>query len=145
VLVQNFWCRYLCPYGAMLGGVSFLSPLRIRRCEETCIDCAKCAKVCPSSLPVDKLITIKSAECTGCLECVAVCPAEGALDLSLPRWTTTPKQGRLPAWAMALGIVVLFAGIIGFAKTIGYWNGDIPDYVYRQLVPQASEISHPGE
>jgi len=143
VLIQNFWCRYLCPYGALLGMVSFFSPLRIRRSEDVCIDCAKCAKVCPSSLPVDQLITIKSAECTGCLECVAVCPAEGALDIALPRWTA--KQERLPAWAMAAGIAVLFFGIVGFAKTTGYWNGDVPDYVYRELVPNANIVSHPGE
>jgi polyferredoxin len=68
VLVQNFWCRYLCPYGALFGMASLLSPLRIRRSESACIDCAKCAKACPSALPVDKLISIKSAECTGCLE-----------------------------------------------------------------------------
>ena len=82
VLVQNFWCRYLCPYGALLGMASLLSPLRIRRSESACIDCAKCAKACPSALPVDKLISIKSAECTGCMECVAVCPSEGALQLA---------------------------------------------------------------
>jgi polyferredoxin len=145
VLVQNFWCRYLCPYGALLGIVSFFSPLRIRRSEETCIDCAKCAKACPSALPVDKLITIKSAECTGCLECVAICPAEGALQIALPRWTRTQNDGRLPAWAMAAAIVVLFVGIVSFAKSAGYWNGDVPDYVYRQLVPQANDINHPGE
>jgi polyferredoxin len=144
VLLQNFWCRYLCPYGALLGLVSFLSPLRIHRSEETCIDCAKCAKACPSSLPVDKLITIKSAECTGCLECVAVCPAEGALQMSLPRWTHPHDPGRLPAWAMALTIAILFLGIVGFAKSAGYWNGDVPDYVYRQLVPQADDVSHPA-
>jgi len=144
-LVQNFWCRYLCPYGALLGIVSFFSPLRIRRSEKTCIDCAKCAKACPSSLPVDKLITIKSAECTGCLECVAVCPAEGALQISLPRWTRLANEGRIPAWAIAVAIAVLFLGIVGFAKSAGYWNGDVPDYVYRQLVPQADDINHPGE
>jgi polyferredoxin len=143
LLVQNFWCRYLCPYGALLGIASLCSPLRIRRSEPDCIDCAKCAKACPSSLPVDKLITIKSAECTGCLECVAVCPAEDALQLSLPRWTRAPNAGRLPAWAMAVGIAVLFFGIVGFAKTAGYWNGDVPDYVYRQLVPHANEAEHP--
>jgi ferredoxin len=91
---------------------------------------------------VDKLITIKSAECTGCLECVAVCPAEDALQLALPRWTRTPNAGRLPAWAMAAGIAVLFFGIVGFAKTAGYWNGDVPDYVYRQLVPHANDVDH---
>jgi len=78
VFVQNFWCRYLCPYGALMGLVSLGSPLRIRRQTSLCIDCGKCAKACPAALPVDKLIAIRSAECTGCLECVAECPAAGA-------------------------------------------------------------------
>src|SRR3954462_1775019 len=123
LLIQNFWCRYLCPYGALLGLASLLSPLRIRRTESTCIDCAKCAKACPSNLPVDRLITIKSAECTGCLECVAVCPAERALDISLPQWTKAPHEGRMPPWAIAIGIALLFFGIVGYAKTAGHWNG----------------------
>jgi len=145
LFVQNFWCRYLCPYGALLGLASLLSPLRIWRTDDACIDCAKCAKSCPSLLPVDKLISIKSAECTGCLECVAVCPSEGALQMTLPRWARTPNSGRLPAWAMAVGIAVLFVGIVGYAKTSGHWKGDIPDFVYRQLVPHAAEVEHPGD
>ena len=84
VFVQNFWCRYLCPYGALMGLASLASPLRIRREESACIDCAKCAKACPSMLPVDRLVTIRSAECTGCLQCVAACPAAGALFLAAP-------------------------------------------------------------
>jgi polyferredoxin len=139
VLVQNFWCRYLCPYGALLGLTSFLSPVRIRRSESACIDCARCAKVCPAALPVDKLVSIKSAECTGCLECVAVCPAQGALDLA----AVSPSRGRISAWAMAAGIAVIFLGIVGFAKASGHWNGDVPEYVYRQLVPHAEEVHHP--
>ena len=145
VLIQNFWCRYLCPYGALLGLASLLSPLRIRRSSDACIDCAKCARVCPSALPVDKLITIQSAECTGCLECVAVCPSEGALQAAMPRWIQMGRSGRLPAWAMAAGIAVLFFGIVGYAKAAGYWNGDVPDYIYRQLVPNANQVDHPGE
>jgi polyferredoxin len=82
VLVQNFWCRFLCPYGALLGMVAFFSPARIRRNASSCIDCPKCAKACPSS--VDKLPSTKSVECTGCLECVAVCPSQSALRIGLP-------------------------------------------------------------
>src|SRR5690348_2378397 len=133
VVVKNFWCRYLCPYGALLGLASFLSPLRIRREAEPCIDCAKCARVCPSNLPVDQLITIKSAECTGCLQCVATCPAEGALNLALPKISDPPR--RIPVWAMAAGVAVLFFGIVSYAKAMGVWNSRIPAAVYRQLVP----------
>lgn len=141
VLVQNFWCRYLCPYGALLGFASLLSPVRIRREPAPCIDCGKCAKVCPSNLPVDKLITIKSAECTGCLECVAICPAEGALYLALPQISKPPK--RLPSWAMAAGVAVLFFGIVGYAKAVGLWDSHVPAAVYRQLVPNANTARHP--
>jgi polyferredoxin len=145
IFIQNFWCRYLCPYGALLGLTSLLSPLRIRRAPDACIDCAKCAKACPSSLPVDRLITVKSAECTGCLECVAVCPAKGALQIS-PVWRRGGPAERgeaRSAWAMAAGIAILFLGIVGFAKTAGYWNTNVPAAVYRQLVPHANQAQHP--
>ena len=145
IFIQNFWCRYLCPYGALLGITSLLSPLRVRRTESACIDCAKCAKACPSNLPVDKLITIKSAECTGCLECVAVCPAKDALDVTLPTWAKAPNNGRVPAWAIAVGVAVLFVGIVGYAKASGYWNGEIPNVVYQQIIPHADEVGHPAE
>ena len=141
VFVQNFWCRYLCPYGALLGFASLLSPLRIRREPEPCIDCAKCAKVCPSNLPVDKLITIKSAECTGCLECVAVCPAEGALHLALPQISKPPR--RVTTWAIAAGIAILFFGVVGYAKAVGMWDSRVPSTIYRQLVPHANTARHP--
>lgn len=137
IFVQNFWCRYLCPYGALVGLTALVSPARIRRSPEACIDCAKCAKACPSLLPVDKLITVRSAECTGCLECVAECPAAGAL------WMSAGKRRRVPAWAMAAGIAVLFLGFVGCARWTGNWTTDIPAQVYRELIPRAHEFSHP--
>jgi len=137
LLVQNFWCRYLCPYGAFLGIISLVSPARIRRNPQTCIDCAKCAKACPAALKVDKLLQVRSAECTGCLECVAVCPAEGALQLSLP------ARRRLPPWALAAGIAVIFFGGVGYAKLTHRWSGSVPRQVYLELVPEANAASHP--
>jgi polyferredoxin len=148
LFIQNFWCRYLCPYGALLGLTSMLSPLGIRREPEACIDCAKCAKACPALLPVDKLITIRSAECTGCLECVAACPARGALQMSpvlplLPPSRSSARTPSVPSWAMATAIAVLFFGIVGFAKTAGHWNSNVPSSVYKELVPHANAARHP--
>jgi len=144
LFIQNFWCRYLCPYGALLGITSLISPARIRRNVESCIDCAKCAKACPSNLPVDKLVTIKSAECTGCLECVSVCPANETLSLLLPKIPGVLPQGpRIPVWAMAAGIATLFFGITGFAKATSRWDSPVPASVYQQLVPNADDARHP--
>lgn len=144
VFVPNFWCRFLCPYGALLGLTSWLSPMKIRRNAEPCIDCGKCAKACPSALPVDKLAKIQSVECTGCLECVAVCPAENALGMSLPSMLRVKKDRvTLPAWALAAGIALMFLGVAGFAKATGHWNSAIPDAVYQRLVPNADQAAHP--
>lgn len=144
LFVENFWCRFLCPYGALLGLVSLAGLHRIRRNPEACIDCAKCARACPSALPVDKLVSVRSAECTGCLACISVCPAEGALAMSLPQMLHSKrKRHGLPAWAMAAGIALLFFGLVGFAKLTGHWNSPIPNSVYQQLIPHADSVEHP--
>jgi polyferredoxin len=140
VMVQNFWCRYLCPYGALLGLASIFSPLRIRRTPSACIDCGKCARACPANLPVDKLITIKSAECTACMECVAVCPAESALNIHAPQII---GRRPIPVWALVAGMVLVFAGLVGYAKASHHWKTYIPDSVYETLIPAADQVSHP--
>jgi polyferredoxin len=137
IFVQNFWCRYACPYGALLGLVSWLSPVRIRRDADACIDCAKCAKACPARLPVDVKASIVSPECTGCLECVASCPAKGALAMSVTR------RRPLPAWAIAGGIAVLFLGIVGLARLTGNWHTDVDPRLYRAIIPQVTQLEHP--
>jgi polyferredoxin len=137
IFVQNFWCRYLCPYGALMGIASMLSPLRIRREPDKCIDCAKCAKACPSQLKVDKLVQIRTAECIGCMECVVVCPAEGALSMSVGR------RRAVPGWAVAAGVLAIFICAYGIALATGHWHTDLPAWVYSDLIPKAREMSHP--
>ncbi|MBL8214726.1 MAG: 4Fe-4S binding protein [Bryobacterales bacterium] len=138
VLVRNAWCRYLCPYGALMGFASAPSPLRIWRNEERCIDCAKCAKACPSSLAVDKLVQIRTVECIGCLECVAVCPADDALGVSFVH-----KRRYLHPRAIAAGVALVFLGITGAAKLTNHWDSPIPNQMYERLIPQAQDFRHP--
>jgi len=137
VIIQNFWCRYLCPYGALLGLFSWVSPARIKRVESKCIDCAKCAQACPSQLAVDKLIQSQSPECLGCYECVVSCPAEGALDMTLA------GRRRLPAWAMAVALGAIFVGAVSYGKLTGSWHTNVPSEMYFELVPRANEFGHP--
>jgi len=135
ILVRNFWCRYLCPYGALLGVVALLSPAGIRRDESACIDCAKCAKACPARLPVDVKPAIRSAECTLCMECVAVCPARGALQVSV-------RQTRIGPRAIAATVAFIFLGVVAAARMSGHWQTVLPDAVYQYLIPRIESVDH---
>jgi len=149
VVIQNFWCRYLCPYGALMGLVSFFSPVKIRRDADACIDCAKCARACPAGLAVDKLIQIRSVECAACLECVAVCPAKDALQFSLaPRRASSPagrwRLRTLKPVAIAFVVAYIFIGTVLLARATSHWQTNLPRTVYFELVPHAKDVTHPG-
>jgi polyferredoxin len=148
-LVQNFWCRYLCPYGALMGLASLLSPLKIRRDAGACIDCAKCARACPAELPVDHLLQIRSAECTACMACVAACPAQDALQFSLPpRRAITPGERWFHRAAGPLFVAGMLAcillGFVSYAKATGHWQTNLPRAIYLDLVPRSNDLTHPG-
>lgn len=49
IFIHNIWCRYPCPYGALLGLAWLLSPVKIRRDTSARVDCAKCATPVPRS------------------------------------------------------------------------------------------------
>lgn len=155
VFIKNFWCRFLCPYGALMGMVSTLSPIKIRRDAQACIDCGKCNKACPSHLPVDRLVQIRSVECTACMECIAVCPAENALQLSLATrrpgtFDGLPAEAAAARWwhsalkpqVVAAVLAIVFLGLIGAARATGHWQTDIPREIYMQLVPNADNYDH---
>jgi polyferredoxin len=149
VLVENIWCRYLCPYGALMGLVSLLSPLKIRRNAEACIDCGKCMRACPACLKVNQLVEIRSVECTACMECVAICPSEGALQFSLAQGTgpvtALPRYRRaVTPMAMAAMLAGIFLGVVLFARATNHWHTNVPNEVYQQLVPNANQAKHPG-
>ncbi|MFN7917100.1 MAG: 4Fe-4S binding protein [Vicinamibacterales bacterium] len=137
VLSRNVWCRYLCPYGALVGLVSMASPVRIVRSADACIDCGKCARACPSFIPVDTLRSVRTPECTACFSCVAACPVNEALELR-PLWSIR----RLSAMWVAAGVAAVFLAVVGYAKLTDGWTGHVPEPLLRELVQRASSIQH---
>ena len=87
ILVANrfmprFWCRVLCPLGALLGVLSRRAPLRIQRDIDKCTDCGKCVRHCQGACDPDRELRI--AECHLCMNCIEDCP-EDALHFGLRR------------------------------------------------------------
>ena len=136
LLYKNFWCRYLCPYGALLGLVSRLSPFTVRRNKEKCVHCHACTQHCPTLIDVESKEAVKSAECFGCLTCVSRCPAEGALELSL---RTRGKVRTIKPWLYPVLLLILFYLVIGIGMATDNWNSKVPNQEYQQLIPDVQK------
>ncbi len=141
-LVPYFWCRYLCPYGALLGIASLLSPLKVTRHAPACIDCGLCTRACPARLPVERLARVRSDECFACLSCVAACPVPRALRVEAP----APWRAAVRPPVFAALLLLLFGGTLLAARTWGPWRNGIGnrEYATRLREIDAPRYQHPG-
>ena len=133
LLYKNFWCRYLCPYGALLGLLSCIGPVKIRRNEEHCTHCRSCSRNCPSLIDVEKKGVVNSPECFGCMTCVSSCPSKNALEITL---RTGKTRRAFKPYLFPLALILIFYLIIGIGMAAGKWDSQIPDEEYKRIIPE---------
>ncbi len=103
----RFWCRVLCPLGALLGIFSRFSILRLEKDHEKCTNCTLCTKNCQGAASPMPGQDWENAECLLCFNCFDSCP-EGALSFRF-RWY--PKLNRKPDMGRRAVLTGLLAGI----------------------------------
>lgn len=120
IFIQNFWCRYLCPYGALIGLIGIFSIGKITRNPSLCSNCGKCEKRCPGGIAIRKKTGINSLECSACLTCVETCPEKDAIKFSL-------LTGKIPIASslLALFFLLIFTSGITLAKLTDNWQNEI--------------------
>ena len=82
VLSSRAFCKAICPIGALLGPLNYLSFWRVRTPPETCISCRKCDRACamdgqPSRRVAAGVPASRDPECILCHDCQSVCPVHG--------------------------------------------------------------------
>ncbi len=137
IFIRGFWCRYLCPYGALVGILSLLSPNKITRKTESCIDCSKCTIVCPARIKVDKVKTVISDECTTCLSCIDVCPVKDTLQLS-----NLVSKKKVKKIFVAYGIIAIFLLITGIGVISDNWQNSVTSEEYLEHYQKLEKIDH---
>lgn len=91
LVIARPWCKYACPYGALLGLTNKIRIFGIRRQAATCISCNRCTRECPMNIDVAKAYNIRDAQCISCYECASgrSCPVPDTVNFQL---TATSKS-----------------------------------------------------
>jgi ferredoxin len=132
ILYDRFFCKYLCPMGALYGIISKISPHKIVRNQDKCISCNLCTKNCPMNIDVANSNSITSAECINCQLCILSCPKAGCLE------TKQASKTLKPSFVLTLVIVIFFSGIL-LSKSIGIYT-TLPEPIPASMTISIDEI-----
>ncbi len=113
LLRPRFWCRYVCPSGAVFSAANLLR-LAERRVERSCIRCGKCVEVCPFDAIQPDFAT-RTGQCTFCQTCGGACPVSAIQFVS--RWSALEPRaaGDPPSAKTPLGRRGFLASAVGIA------------------------------
>ncbi len=105
LFIERFFCRYLCPLGAIFVPVSHFRFFRLKKHRSTCLNnCSACTRKCSMGIDLTGVDRVSSGECIDCFKCAAICPAGNI--------KSNPSQ--------ALATAVTVAGLTGM-----YYVGNI--------------------
>ncbi|MBM3287737.1 MAG: 4Fe-4S binding protein [Candidatus Eisenbacteria bacterium] len=146
---RRFWCRVLCPLGALLGAVARVGTLRLRQSESACSGCTLCTFHCQGAADPDRMGGWRPSECFVCGNCTASCAREGlSFGFGRPRlsaifpsdWVRRTK----PATTATIGGIEVGRRRLLIAIGIGAISGPIGRASPSRGQPPASLIRPPG-
>ncbi len=118
--ITRFWCRALCPLGALLGLVSRWAVLGLVKNPDNCHDCNRCLLRCQGGDDPIGGVPWHQPECHLCMNCVGECPEHGLHFAFFPNQkvagTNLQRRKVLTGLAAGAAIVPLARATPGFAS-----------------------------
>lgn len=99
----RFWCRTLCPLGALLGVAARFGRWKVVQDPDKCTGCNRCLTACQGAASPRPGTAWNQIECMFCLNCVNHCP-EGALDIRLSWFAVSPLGPDVTRRAVLAGL-----------------------------------------
>jgi polyferredoxin len=110
VLAPRFWCRYLCPLGALLGLVGWKqAAARVDVDGDKCVKCRRCTVSCQGDATPFPTGEWASRECLVCYNCRSVCPVDAVEIRATTRETGSGNVDLRRRWLVSSGLGALLA------------------------------------
>lgn len=141
----RWWCRSVCPGGALYGWLGWLRPVRVKLRTDQCTACAECHPVCEEGL--DPTTQSASIECDNCGVCIRHCPTKALhFGIGLPepardRPLTTAPHSLTATSVLLAGLLLLLTP--GEAR--GHHILGLPHYSYKENYPQRPTLEYPAK
>ncbi|HSQ90143.1 4Fe-4S binding protein [Romboutsia sp.] len=89
LIIERPWCKYLCPFGAIMGISNLFRIFKIKRNKSTCISCGACDRACPMNINISESNIIRNHQCISCMKCTSeeACPISDTVE-----FTTSSKE-----------------------------------------------------
>lgn len=131
---QRFWCRALCPLGALYGILARFSRLR-RRPTALCPDCGDCAEICKmAAFAPGKPARHQDAECQLCLRCLDLCRKENRVS-----FTMRAKAPRAPLDLGRRRVITAVAAGVALAPVVSLGSMTLPPEEFLLRPPGAQD------
>lgn len=159
---KRWWCRYVCPGGALYSLLGRFRLIRIQRIQNNCVDCGDCVRVCQFGLK-PMLVDLTGMECTNCGTCINSCDSDALrfqfvlpvistkkdnttpmveLTTDLPQPDSESREGKSTAGKITATVLLLTLLLCNSAEAHHILG--LPHYSYKENYPQAPTLEYPA-
>ncbi|ABR35192.1 FMN-binding protein [Clostridium beijerinckii] len=128
--IERFFCRYLCPLGAVFSILSKARILKIKKLRDKCGPCRICTNNCSMGIKLYEMDKVSSGECINCFKCIDVCPRKNT-KVNILGEDVSPL---LPS-------AIAIAAFTGVNALGGVMKDTIPNHSSNNTVASSSDIN----
>ncbi|GJM26629.1 MAG: hypothetical protein DHS20C16_30440 [Phycisphaerae bacterium] len=141
----RWWCRSMCPGGALYGILGWARPVRVKLKSDSCTGCRACIPVCEAG--INPITESESIECDNCGVCLNHCGDDALVfTIGLPvmfQQKPRKKQAQKNTAGATTLLAFLFALLLPATASAHHILG-LPHYSYKENYPQRPTLEYPA-
>ncbi|MCA9250807.1 MAG: 4Fe-4S binding protein [Phycisphaerales bacterium] len=141
----RWWCRSMCPGGALYGLIGWARPVRVKLKSDRCTGCQACIPVCEAG--INPITESESIECDNCGVCLNHCGDDALVfSIGLPimlQGKSNKKQPRRQKLEVSALIAFLMTLLLPATASAHHILG-LPHYSYKENYPQRPTLEYPA-